>query len=343
MLKRPRLLILSGLVGAGATRAAHGLRDGLIAHGVTSTIVDVTEKRAQIEALVDRASESAGLGPFAMELVRGLVQIDGIAGAIASSESSAFAETVIWDAGEIDSFLRLLAVLGASRADLTGMIPPIAGLRALQALPPDDVIAWQRLLDSLETAQGMIAGDSARILLSVEPDEGVDDVLTMRMGQLALMRQACDAVILDGVPGKGEGWPEPWAEARRNCVDRIRARGVPVAVLPLLADESADAAAFESAAGEVLSSGRAPRPRADRLDEHANGGYDLHVHLPGVPADGVRAGRIADSLVIEVGGLRRQARLMPVLTRCEIKGAGMRDDCLIVRFSRNRSLWPEAS
>lgn len=94
MLKRPRLLILSGLSGTGATRAANGLRDGLIAHGVTSMVVDVTEKRAQIEALVDRASESAGLGPFAMELVRGLVQIDGIAGAIAASESSAFAETL---------------------------------------------------------------------------------------------------------------------------------------------------------------------------------------------------------------------------------------------------------
>ena len=343
MLKRPRLLILSGQSGAGATFVAQGLRDGLLSHAVTPVVVNGSEKRAQLEALVDRASETAGLGPFARELVRALIRFDGLAGALAASESSATAETVIWDAGELDSFLRFLAVLGASRVELAGMIPPIAAMRALQALPPDDVMAWRQLLRSLETARAMLAGDCVRILLIVEPDEGVDDMLTTRLGQLGLMRHGCDAVIVNGVPAQGEGWPEPWAEERRRRVEQIRARGVLAAVVHLDSTDSAGAISFESLAGEVLGIGQAPRPLADRIDERADGGYELHVHLPGVPADGVRAGRIADSLVIEVGGMRRQAPLMPVLSRCVIEGAGMRDDWLIVRFSRNRALWPEAS
>lgn len=310
---------------------------------MTSRVVDGTEKRAQLEGLVDRVSESAGLGPFSLELVRGLVRIDGLAGAVAAIESAEFAETVIWDAGEIDGFLRLLAMLGASRTEVAGVIPPIAAMRAVQALPPDDVIAWKRVLDSLETAQAMLADDCIRILLIVEPDEGVDAVLATRLGQLGLMRHGCDGVIVTGVPAEGEGWPEPWADARRRRVDLIRACGVPVAVVPLHSTDVAGVDAFESVAGEVLASGQAPRPLADRVDEQVDGNYELHVHLPGVRAEGVRAGRIADSLVIEVGGMRRQAPLIPVLSRCEIEGAGMRDDWLIVRFSRNRALWPEAS
>lgn len=310
---------------------------------MTSTVVDGAQEKVQLEALLDRASESAGLGPFALELVRGLLRIDGLAGAVAAIESTAFVETVIWDAGEIDEFLRLLGVLGASRADLSAILSPLAAMRALQALAPDDVTDWRRLLDSLETAQGVLAGDCVRILLIVEPDEEVDDVLGVRLGQLGLMRYGCDAIIVTGVPADGEGWPEPWADERRRRVDRIRARGVPVVLAPLHSTDSARAAAFESVASLVLGIGPAPRPLADRIEEQADGGYELHVHLPDVPADGVRAGRIADSLVIEVGGVRRQAPLMPVLSRCVIEGAGMRDDWLIVRFSRNEALWPEAS
>lgn len=342
MLKRPRLLILSGQSRRGVTCAARGLRDGLIAQAVTAVVVDGSEKRAQIEALVDRASACAGLGPLALELVRGLVRLDGIAGAAAVGELSAFDDVVIWDAGDFDDFLRLLAVLSASRVELAGMIPPVAAMRALQALPPEDVIEWQRLLVSLETAQDLLAGDCVRILVNVEPDEGVDDVLALRIGQLGLMRHGCDGFIVSGVPAHGDGWPEPWADARRSRVDRMRARGLPVAVVP--ADPShVSATALESLAGEVLSASQGPRPMADRIDEQPDGGYELHVHLPGVPAGSVRAGRIADSLVIEVGDLRRQAPLIAVLTRCDIEGARMRDDCLIVRFSRNPSLWPEPS
>ena len=92
----------------------------------------------------------------------------------------------------------------------------------------------------------------------------------------------------------------------------------------------------------MLDVARVPRPFPDSIKEREDGGFDLHVHLPGVRPDHVNAGRLGDSLVTEVAGLRRQTSLAPVLTRCEIQGAGMDSDRLIVRFERNQSLWPEA-
>ena len=292
---------------------------------------------------MDRAAESAGFGPLAPEVIRGLVRIDGLAGAVAVAEAAELGQVVIWNAGEIEGLLRLLALLGASRTELARLVSPIAAMRALQALPADDVNAWQRILDSVEAAHAMLTGDAVRILLVVEPEDGVEDELAIRLGQLGLMRFACDGFLVDQVPAEGDCWPEPWAEVRRQRVDRIRARGVPVVVLPLLIDDSALAAAFESAAGGVLGLGQAQRPLPDRIDDRGDGGYELHVHLPGVRAGDVRVGRIADALVIAVCGMRRQAPLAPVLSRCEIEGAGMRDDWLVVNFARNSALWPEAS
>ena len=110
-----------------------------------------------------------------------------------------------------------------------------------------------------------------------------------------------------------------------------------------LTNEAAGETAFRAQAGEILEIAQVPRSLPDRIVERDDSGFDLHVHLPGVRSDLVRAGRLGDSLVTEVAGLRRQTTLPPVLARCEIQGAGMDGEWLIVRFGRNRALWPEVS
>ena len=340
MLKRPQLLILSGQAGAGTTSAARGLCESLVGHGVGAVAVDGRAKHDELVAMLDRAAESAGLGSRAQDVLRSLVRLDGLAGALASSEAAEKAESVVWDAGEIDGFIRLLTLLGLSRSELAAMVPPLAATRIAQALPEGDRVAWLRTIDAIEAVRSMLANGSARIFLALLPDDGLEERLATRMGQLALVGSACDGIIVNQVPAGSDGWPEPWAGRRRQHLDRIRECGVPVVSVPFLADP---APAFRDAAGELLAIGPAPRPLSDRVTERADGGFDLHVHLPGVRAGEVRAGRLDDSLVIEVGGMRRSAALMPMLRRCEIEGAGMREGWLIVRFSRNQALWPEAS
>jgi hypothetical protein len=216
-------------------------------------------------------------------------------------------------------------------------------MRAAQSLSEDDLAAWQMILDAIDAVQALLAGEDSRILLVVVPDEGLDDLVATRIGQLSLVRAGCDGILVNRVPRTGEGWPESWAEPRRRRVESLRGRGLPVIEIPLLVDDAPGAGAFRAAAGEVFDSCRLPRPLPDSIEERDDGGYDLHAHLPGVRPDLVRAGRLGDTLVTEVSGLRRQTALAPVLARCEIEGAGMDGDRLVVRFGRNRALWPEAS
>ena len=170
----------------------------------------------------------------------------------------------------------------------------------------------------------------------------MEEFLADRIGQLSLMRAACDGIIVNMVPRSGDDWPESWAQPRRHRVERLRGRGMPVVEIAHLTNDAPGDTAFRSQAGVVLEIARLPRPLPDSITERDDGGFDLHVHLPGVRPDLVRAGRLGDSLVTEVAGLRRQTVLAPVLARCEIQGAGMVGDWLIARFGRNQALWPEA-
>lgn len=343
MLKRRRLLVLSGQSGAGTTSAAQGIRDGLVGCGVAARVVDGRGREAEIEALVDRAIASAGLGTLAHELPGTLMRLEGLAGILAVREAAARGGAILWDAGETGGFLRLMTLLSSTRSGIAGILPPLAAMRAAQSLSEDDLAAWQMILDAIDAVQALLAGEDSRILLVVVPDEGLDDLVATRIGQLSLVRAGCDGILVNRVPRTGEGWPESWAEPRRRRVESLRGRGLPVIEIPLLVDDAPGAGAFQAAAGEVFDSCRLPRPLPDSIEERDDGGYDLHAHLPGVRPDLVRAGRLGDTLVTEVSGLRRQTALAPVLARCEIEGAGMDGDRLVVRFGRNRALWPEAS
>jgi len=171
----------------------------------------------------------------------------------------------------------------------------------------------------------------------------LEEFLAVRIGQLSLVRTACDGILVNRVPRTGDGWPETWAEPRRDRVERLRGRGVPVIEIAHLTNDAPGETAFRAQVRVVLEMARVLRPLPDSITERDDGGFDLNVHLPGVHPDLVHAGRLGDSLVTQVTGFRRQTVLAPVLARCEIQGAGMDGEWLIVRFGRNRALWPEVS
>ncbi len=342
MLKRPRLLILSGQAGAGTSSAVLGLRESLCGSGIAATSVDGRGHVSEIESLVDRTVAAAGLGTTAQALPRVLSGLTGIAGVLAVHEAAERGDCIVWDAGETGGLLRVLALLDAARSEAASILPPLIAMRAARSLSAVDRAAWQGILAALRSVRAMLDDDGTRVLLVAVPDDGLEEFLADRIGQLSLMRSACDGILVNRVPRNGDGWPESWAEPRRHRVERLRGRGLPVIDIAHLTNDAPGKTAFRAQAGRVLDVARVPRPFPDSIKERDDGGFDLHVHLPGVRPDHVNAGRLGDSLVTEVAGLRRQTSLAPVLTRCEIQGAGMDSDWLIVRFERNQSLWPEA-
>lgn len=342
MLKRPRLLILSGQTGAGTTSASLALRESLGGGEGAASVVDGRGHISEIESLVDRTIAAAGLGTMAQELPRVLTGLTGIAGVLAVHEAAKRGEAIVWDAGETGGLLRVLALLDAARSEVASILPPLIAMQAARSLSAVDRVAWQGILAALGSVRAMLNDDGTRVLLVVLPDGGVEEFLAARIGQLSLMRTACDGILVNRVPRNDDGWPESWAEPRRHRVERLRGRGLPVIDIAHLTNDAPGETAFRGQTGGVCDVARVPRPLPDSITERDDGGFDLHVHLPGVRPDLVRAGRLGDSLVTQVSGLRRQTVLAPVLARCEIQGAGMDGDWLIVRFGRNQALWPEA-
>ena len=345
MLKRPRLLILSGQAGAGTTSASLALRESLGGGEGAASVVDGRGHVSEIEGLVDRTIAAGGLGARTQELSRvltGLTGLTGVADVLAVYETANRGEAIVWDAGETGGLLRVLALLDAARSEIARVVPPLIAIRAARSISAVDRSAWQGIIAALGSVRAMLDDDGTRVLLVVLPDDGVEEFLEDRIGLLSLMRTACDGIIVNRVPRNGDGWPESWAEPRRHRVERLRGRGMPVVEIAHLTNDAPGETAFRSQAGVVLEIARVPRPLPDSITERDDGGFDLHVHLPGVRPDLVRAGRLGDSLVTEVAGLRRQTVLAPVLARCEIQGAGMVGDWLIVRFGRNQELWSEA-
>jgi len=342
VLKRPRLLILSGQPGAGTTSASLALSESLGGDDGAVSVVDGREHISEIEGLVDRTIAAAGLGAGAQELPRVLAGLAGLAGVLAVYETAQRGEPVVWDAGETGGLLRVLTLLDATRSEVAGIMPPLIAMRAARSLSAGDRSAWQRILAALGSVRAMLDNDGTRVLLVVLPDDGLEEFLAVRIGQLSLVRTACDGILVNRVPRNGDGWPEPWAEPRRDRVERLRGRGVPVIEIAHLTNDAPGETAFRAQVRAVLEMARVLRPLPDSITERDDGGFDLNVHLPGVHPDLVHAGRLGDSLVTQVSGLRRQTVLAPVLARCEIQGAGMDGNSLIVRFRRNEALWPVA-
>jgi arsenite-transporting ATPase len=108
---------------------------------------------------------------------------------------------------------------------------------------------------------------------------------------------------------------------------------------PLGLEELAVVAA--AAYGEVDglgAPGRAPEPTVAKAAD----GYVLSVPLPGADRRAMGLLRRDDEVVLTVGPYRRTLRLEPVLRRCRISGAVLRNQALEIRFVPDPAQWPNS-
>jgi arsenite-transporting ATPase len=143
-----------------------------------------------------------------------------------------------------------------------------------------------------------------------------------------------------------DSWSRGWCSAKRDAAEALSEAfiGVPQHDIPyrpcepLGLEELAVVAAAAYGAGDGL--GAAAAPPAVRLDT-TEGGYTLSVPLPGADRRALSLVRRGDDLVLTAGAHRRTFPLEPVLRRCKVSGAVLRDQALHIRFAPDPQQWPE--
>lgn len=231
----------------------------------------------------------------------------------------------------------------AARA-LRPMLATLAGLPLPQTALVDMTDALVRECGAVEQ---VLTHQLSSVRLVATPDiVGLDRLRSARCA-LALYGLRLDALMVNRqvLEAPRDSWSRGWAAAQQIAGEQLAEifAGVPRQEVPyrpcepLGLEELAVVAA--AAYGEVDglgAPGKAPEPTVAKGAE----GYVLSVPLPGADRRAMGLLRRDDELVLTVGPYRRTLRLEPVLRRCKIAGAVLRNQALEIRFVPDPAQWP---
>ena len=231
----------------------------------------------------------------------------------------------------------------AARA-LRPMLATFAGLPLPQTALVDLTDALVRECGAVEE---VLTHQLSSVRLVATPDiVGLDRLRSARCG-LALYGLRLDALMVNRqvVEAPRDSWSRGWAAAQQIAAEQLAEIFAGVArhevpyrpCEPLGLEELAVVAA--AAYGEVDglgAPGKAPEPTVAKSGE----GYVLSVPLPGADRRAMGLLRREEELVLTVGPYRRTLRLEPVLRRCKIAGAVLRNQALEIRFVPDPAQWP---
>lgn len=232
----------------------------------------------------------------------------------------------------------------AARA-LRPMLATFAGLPLPQTALVDmtDFLARQ-----CAAVQDVLTHQLSSVRLVATPDiVGLDRLRSARCA-LALYGLRLDALMVNRqvLEAPRDSWSRGWAAAQQIAAEQLAEIFAGVArhevpyrpCEPLGLEELAVVAA--AAYGEVDglgAPGRAPEPAVAKAGE----GYVLSVPLPGADRRAMGLLRRDEEVVLTVGPYRRTLRLEPVLRRCRISGAVLRNQALEIRFVPDPAQWPK--
>ena len=267
-------------------------------------------------------------------------------------------DLVVVDGPPLGPALRLLS-LPTSAETWLRRARPIEG-QAARALRP--VLATLAGLPLPQTGLVELAENAARRAAGAhralaDPLSSVRLIATPDTVGFARLRAARTALALYGLRLDGlvinrqileaprDSWSRGWAAAQRIATETLTETfaGVPVHEVPyrpcepLGLEELAVVAAAAYGAGDGL--GPAAAPPTPVLSE-SEGGYTLVVPLPAADRRGLGLVRRGDDLFLTAGAYRRTLPLEPVLRRCRVASAVLRDQALNIRFVPDPELWP---
>ncbi|WP_084316655.1 ArsA family ATPase [Actinospica robiniae] len=231
----------------------------------------------------------------------------------------------------------------AARA-LRPMLATFAGLPLPQTALVD-LTEW--MLRECASAQDVLAHQLSSVRLVATPDVvGLDRLRAARCA-LALFGLRLDALMVNRkvVEAPRDSWSRGWVAAQQIAADQLAEVFAGVArhevpyrpCEPLGLEELAVVAA--AAYGEADGLGAPAHPPEPAVAKTGDG-YVLSVPLPGADRRAMGLLRRDEEIVLTVGPYRRTLRLEPVLRRCRIAGAVLRNGALEIRFVPDPAQFP---
>ena len=362
---------LAGTLDHPVTGVPLELEPGLFGQQVD--LRDAFERRWDaVRPLLDAAWTHAEIEPIEAEE---LAALTGVGETLALLElrdqlASGRFDLVVVDAGPAADALRLLS------------FPETLSWYCRRLLPPDGrFVRWIRpsLTRSARLAArvGHLAepaydvltrlratGADLREILTDPARASVRLVLTPETASLAVTRQTFTALSLHGLPvdavianrvigpGGGDVWRAGWAASHREQLTEIEGAFAPLPVLraayrggePVGLEELAafGAAAYGSLDPAGVLGTRVGTVGEAPLVERTEDGYALSFGVPFAERGDVDLARMGDELVVTVGPHRRLLALPAALRRCDVRGAWLRDDRLVVSFVPDPDQWVRA-
>ena len=277
---------------------------------------------------------------------------------IATSVDGGAWDLVVVDGPPLGQAMRLLSLpttardwLGRTRPVETqaarALRPVLATLAGLPLPQTALVDLTENLVAECAAVHEVLAHQLSSVRLVATPDiVGLDRLRSARCA-LALYGLRLDALMVNRqvVEAPRDSWSRGWAAAQQIAAEQLAEIFAGVArhevpyrpCEPLGLEELAVVAA--AAYGEVDglgAPGRAPEPAVTKSAD----GYVLSVPLPGADRRAMGLLRRDDEVVLTVGPYRRTLRLEPVLRRCKIAGAVLRNQALEIRFVPDPAQWP---
>ena len=267
-------------------------------------------------------------------------------------------DLVVVDGPPLGPALRLLSLPTSGQTWLR-RAKPVEGQAARALRPVLSALAGLPLPQAalVNLSEDAMARAAAAHAALADPLSSVRLIATPDTVPIARLRAARTALALYGLRLDGlvinrqileaprDSWSRGWAAAQRIATETLieTFAGLPVHEIPyrpcepLGLEELAVVAAAAYGAGDGL--GPAAAPPVPSLTE-SEGGYTLVVPLPAADRRGLGLVRRGDDLILTAGAYRRTLPLEPVLRRCRVAGAVLRDQALNIRFVPDPEQWP---
>ncbi len=260
-----------------------------------------------------------------------------------------------WDAVVVDcaptaETLRLLAlpealgwylrkVVPADRRVVRALAPLLSRATGVPAPDAEVAGAAERLQLELAEVRALLTGPEASVRLVLTPESVVLAEARRSWTTLSLFGYRVDGVVANRVfpAGPGDAWREGWVRAQEGVLAEAESsfEGLPLWRAGYASAEPVGVAALRDLAFNLYA-GRDPlgpvTAAAPFRVERWSGGATLHLALPFADAGEVDLARSGDDLVVTVGAYRRVLALPGVLARMTVRGAGVEEGGLRVRF-----------
>ncbi len=278
-------------------------------------------------------------------------------------------EVVVVDCGPTAETLRLLGLPEALSGYVERLFPAhrravrgmIAGLGGRDAAP-----AWEATIAAVDALAEDLAGlrallaDHTRtsIRLVLTPERVVAAETRRTITALALHGLRVDDVVVNRVmprpPPSLRGPAARWLRERHTeqqaVLGDLTALGLPLRTSAYTAAEPTGRAALAEVAA-ALYDGADPAPagtvaapllqvrRTAGIGPSRDSEFELVLRLPGAAGGALDLARVGDELAVTLDGTRRMVALPAVLQRCEVTGARLDADDLVVVFTPDPGEW----